>query len=309
MDSLTLDQIKVFLAIVDEGSFPKAAKQLNRAQSAITYAVRKLEADAGVPLFDRSGYRSVLTPAGRALLIRARRIAEATTAFRDQARSLASGLEPELTIVLDSMFPMTQAVKALRAFTGRFPTVPPRVYVQSLGAAAQLVIDGTCMLGLLPSVVAELTPLKSAPLLTIDLVPVVAPCHPLASIAGPIGADELHRHIQLVLTDSSSITGSKDHGVLSSRTWRLADMGAKRAMLVAGLGWGSMPAHLIADDLATGRLKLIHVDGFDAPTAKLVLCVAHMGDRGLGPAGQWILENLRAMMDEATDEETAPCVA
>ena len=68
MDALTLDQIRVFLSVVDEGSFPKAAKSLQRAQSAVTYAIRKLEAEIGVPLFDRSAYRSVLTPAGRALL-------------------------------------------------------------------------------------------------------------------------------------------------------------------------------------------------------------------------------------------------
>ena len=72
MDALTLDQVRVFLSVVDEGSFPKAAKSLQRAQSAVTYAIRKLEAEIGVPLFDRSAYRSVLTPAGRALLTRAR---------------------------------------------------------------------------------------------------------------------------------------------------------------------------------------------------------------------------------------------
>jgi DNA-binding transcriptional LysR family regulator len=70
MDALTFDQIRVFLSVVDQGSFPKAAKSLKRAQSAVTYAIRKLEAEIGVQLFDRSGYRSVLTPAGRALLTR-----------------------------------------------------------------------------------------------------------------------------------------------------------------------------------------------------------------------------------------------
>src|SRR5246127_275795 len=139
MDALTLDQIRVFLSVVDEGSFPKAAKSLRRAQSAVTYAIRKLEAETGVPLFDRSGYRSVLTPAGRALLVRARRIAEEAVAFRDQARGLASGLEPELCIVLDALYPMPQMFDALRAFTEEFPTVPPRLLVASLGEAANLV--------------------------------------------------------------------------------------------------------------------------------------------------------------------------
>src|SRR6202142_1116832 len=102
MDALTLDQIRVFLSVVDEGSFPKAAKSLHRAQSAVTYAIRKLEAEIGVPLFDRSAYRSVLTPAGRGLLTRARRIAEEAGAFREEARGLARGLEAELSIVLDA---------------------------------------------------------------------------------------------------------------------------------------------------------------------------------------------------------------
>jgi DNA-binding transcriptional LysR family regulator len=184
IDSLTLDQIRIFLAVADTGSFSKAAKQLNRAQSAVTYGIQKLEAQFGIALFDRTAYRPALTEAGRALLPRARRIAEETNAFRDTARSLASGLEAELTIVLDSMFPLRAVVEALRAFTAKFPTVTPRIYVQSLGAAAELVLDGTCMIGLLPLYFSDMALLKRFPLLTVDLIPVAAPDHPLAALDG-----------------------------------------------------------------------------------------------------------------------------
>ena len=237
MDALTLDQIRVFLSVVDEGSFPKAAKSLQRAQSAVTYAIRKLEAEIGVPLFDRSAYRSVLTPAGRALLSRARRIAEEAGAFREQARGLPRGLEAELSIVLDAFYPMAPIFDALRAFTEQFPTVPPRLYVASLGAAANLVTDGKCAIGLLPSNVAELAALKLTPITTIDVCPVVSPSHPLASVQGIIEPQVLRQHVQLVLTDASTLTAAVDWGVLSSRTWRLADLGAKKSMLLAGLGW------------------------------------------------------------------------
>src|ERR1700716_757598 len=202
-DSLTLDQIRIFLVVADTGSFSKAAKQLNRAQSAVTYGIQKLEAQFGISLFDRTAYRPALTEAGRALLPRARRIAEETNAFRDTARSLASGLEAELTIVLDSMFPMRAVVEALRAFTAKFPTVPPRIYVQSLGAAAELVLDGTCMIGLLPLIFSDVALLKRFPLFTINLIPVVAPTHPLAPIDGPFDTQTLYEHVQLVLTDRS----------------------------------------------------------------------------------------------------------
>jgi len=103
MTPLTLDQIQVFLAVVDEGSFAKAATRLNRARSAVTYAIQKLEAQIGFPLFDRTAYRPVLSEAGRTLLWRARRISEEAGAFQQSAQSLASGLEAELTIVMDSM--------------------------------------------------------------------------------------------------------------------------------------------------------------------------------------------------------------
>src|ERR1700704_2391461 len=300
LDSLTLDQIRIFLAVNDTGSFSKAAKQLNRAQSAVTYGIQKLEAQFGVSLFDRAAYRPALTEAGRALLPRARRIAEETNAFRDTARSLASGLEAELTIVLDSMFPMPAVVEALRAFTAKFPTVPPRIYVQPLGAAAELVLDGTCMIGLLPLIFSDIALLKRFPLLTIDLIPVVAPTHPLASIDGPIDTQTLYEHVQLVLTDRSDLTAGRDYGVLSGRTWRLADLGAKQSMLLAGVGWGNMPSHLIQNDAAQGRLKVIRPVEFDARIAQLGMCGTHLTDHRLGPAGQWMIEHLSAAVGSQT---------
>ena len=125
MDSLTLDQIQILLTVVDQGSFSKAAKKLNRAQSAVTYGIQKLERQIGIPLFDRTAYRPALTEAGRTLLLRARRIAEEANAFRDAARSLASGLEAELTIVLDSMFPMSPVNRRPNLTLDRPPILTP----------------------------------------------------------------------------------------------------------------------------------------------------------------------------------------
>src|SRR3712207_2284264 len=107
MDALSLDQFQVFAAVVDEGSFSAAARRLNRAQSAVTYAIQKLEEQSGAELFDRSAYRPALTEAGRALLPRVRRILEEVDAFRTQARGISGGLEPELSMVVDAMFPMS----------------------------------------------------------------------------------------------------------------------------------------------------------------------------------------------------------
>nr|WP_245305794.1 LysR substrate-binding domain-containing protein [Rhizobium leguminosarum] len=144
---------------------------------------------------------------------------------------------------------MPPVVEALRALTKQFPTVPPRVYVQSLGSAAERVLDGTCMIGLMQLVFTDMALLKRFPLLTVGLVPVAAPGHPLAMIDGPIDTHVLHDHVQLVLTDRLTLTAGRDYGVLSVHTWRLADLGAKHSMLLAGLGWGNMPLHLVEADI------------------------------------------------------------
>jgi DNA-binding transcriptional LysR family regulator len=147
---------------------------------------------------------------------------------------------------------------------------------------------------LLPLFFSDVVGLKRFPLLTVELIPVVAPDHPLAEIQGPIDTHNLHQHVQLVLTDRSSLTAGRDYGVLSGRAWRVADLGAKHSMLLAGLGWGNMPSHLVQNDVAEGRLRVIRPMEFDPRDAQLVMCGAYLADHRLGPAGQWMIEHLSA---------------
>ncbi len=148
------------------------------------------------------------------------------------------------------------------------------------------------MIGLLNLIFSDIAVFKSFPLLTLDQIPVVAPGHPLAAIEGPIATHVLHQHVQLVLTDRSALTAGRDYGVLSGRTWRLADLGAKQSMLLAGLGWGNMPTHLVEEDVARERLKVIQPEEFDARVAQIVMGCVSLADHRLGPAGQWMIRHL-----------------
>ncbi len=294
MDALSLDQFRVFDVVVETGSFSAAARKLNRAQSAITYTVQKLEEQVGAELFDRSGYRPVLSEAGQALLPRVRRILEEVDGFRLQAHGIAGGLEPELSLVVDSMFPMAALTGALAGFQDRFPSVRTRVHVETLGAAVQALLDGAVDLGLLTEFASGFAELERTAVGEIELVPVAAPAHPLASVEGVLEPDALRDHNQLVLTDRSALTAGKDYGVAALRTWRIADLGAKHAMLLAGLGWGSMPLHMVADDLEAGRLVRLRLASWDgsARMPRMPTVVAHRRDRPLGPAGRWLLAQL-----------------
>ena len=292
-DGLTLDQMQVFLAVVESGSFSAAARRLNRAQSAITYAVQKLEEQFDIELFDRSTYRPTLTAAGQGLLPRARRIANEVGAFRVQARGLAAGIESEVSIALDGLFPMERFVCGIRRFKLAFPSVSPRVLVENLGAATSLVLNGNALLGLLSPAASDTPALVRHSAGPVRLIPVAAPDHPLGQLTGEIPVEVVSDHVQLVLTDSSPILAGRDFGVISPQTWRLGDLSAKHAMLLAGLGWGGMPEHMVAEDLEAGRLVQIHPSGLEGPRA-ITMYVSHRLGASLGPAARWLLEEFRA---------------
>jgi DNA-binding transcriptional LysR family regulator len=297
MDAITLDQMQVFVVVADEGSFSAAARRLGRAQSAVTYAVQKLEEQIGADLFDRSAYRPTLSEAGVALLPRARRVLEDVAGFRTVAHAIAGGLEAEVSLVVDSMFPMCRLVEVLADLQRAFPTVVPRLYVESLGAAPQMVIDGHADLGVVfDFATVPVDVLEHRFVADIELVAVCAPEHPLAMVAGPLSHETVRDHPQLVLTDRSPLTAGRDKGVFATHTWRLADLGAKHALLLAGLGWGSMPRHMVETDLAEGRLVALLVEDWDLGRGppRLPVLAARRKDRVLGPAGRWLWERLVA---------------
>ena len=293
MDAISLDQLRVFRQVVESGSFSAAARDLHRAQSAVTYAIQKLEDQVGAQVFDRSGYRPVLSDAGRALMPRAVRILEELAAFNTHARAIAGGLEAEVAIVVDPSYPTPPLTEALHAFQRSYPAVQLRVFVESLGATAQAVIDGTADLGLAMEFAATLPELTTTPVGELELLPVAAPGHPLGRIKGRIPLEAARHELQLVLSDRSSLTRGRDFSVISPRTWRLADQGARHEMLRAGLGWGSMPMHMIEEDLERGRLVRLDIrwpDGSRPPRPSIVLI--RRKDKALGPAGAWLGEEL-----------------
>ena len=294
LDGVSLDQLRTFIAAADEGSFSAAGRRLNRAQSVVSQTLANLEAQLGVSLFDRAGRLPVLTPAGKVLLPEARVVAGGMDLFKAQARGLAGGLEPELSVVIDVMFPIKALTCAVVDFQAEFPSTPLRLYVEALGAVIALVTEGRAAIGVvgsLPLIPAHFTRER---LLAITMHNVAAPGHPLAAFKGPIPTRVLAEHTQLVLTDRSELSKGRDFNVLSQKTWRLADLGAKHAFLLAGLGWGGMPFEAIEADMAAGRLVELEIE--DSPSAQAVmpLSAVYPTDAPPGPAGRWLIDRLKA---------------
>ncbi len=289
--TLTLDQLRIPVAIADTGSFSAAGRALGRAQSAISQSIAGLEAVQGVTIFNRSGYRPTLTHAGRTLVAQARLVLSSAARFEAVAGGIRGGLEPELRLAVDPLVPSDRLTDALRELRSRFPDLPVAFSTEGLGGALRrLRLDTTdlaiCLL--LPAVPGDIL---ARPILQMAMKAVAAPVHPLARIDGPLTRDDLAPYIQLVLSDPSGDTDA-NYGLLSERRWRFVDLGRRLDFLHAGLGWCRMPDHMIEASLSDGRLVALDLAEDDPQAGNLVIHAAHRFDRTPGPAGRWLLERL-----------------
>ncbi|MDQ0395028.1 LysR family transcriptional regulator [Labrys monachus] len=287
----TLDQLQVFLAIVDAGSFAAAARRLGRATSVVSYTIANLEAQLGLELFDRDSTRKpALTEAGRAILGDTRTITMRLGDLVAKAKGLHAGLEAEVALVVDVMLPPCSLVQVLDAFQIEFPTVALRLYVEALGAVTQHVLDGIANVGICGPVEFQHVELRRSQVGAVRLIPVAAPSHPLSRM-GEEADMHVRDHIQLVLTDRSSLTRGQDFQVMAMKTWRLADLGAKYALLKAGIGWGSMPEEMVRDDIENGRLVRLAVTAWDNAIYRLQSI--YRTNSPPGPAARWLLDRLK----------------
>jgi DNA-binding transcriptional LysR family regulator len=293
LDGVSLDQLKAFIAAVDEGSFSAGARRLRRAQSAVSELVSNLEAQIGVVLFDRSERYPKLTPAGVVLVADARTVLGNVDLLKARAKGISGGLESELSAVVDVLFPIEAIAESAKEFRDRFPRTPLRLYVEALGGAYKPVLDGRCSLGIVGSLPVAPDSVTLERLQAVDMIMVAAREHPLAMFKGVIPKTELAKHVQLVLTDRSELTQGREFGVMSPVTWRLGDLFAKHAFLLKGLGWGGMPLHAVKQDLVQGRLAKLSIEDLPEEGLILPMSAVYLTAKPPGPAGRWLIERLR----------------
>ena len=301
LDGVSLDQLRTFIAAVDEGSFSAAARKLNRVQSAVSGWIGSLEDQIGVVLFDRSGRFPKLTPEGVLLLADARNIVSGVDTLKARAKLMASGFESELSVVVDVFFPTAVVSTAAKAFAIQFPLTPLRLFVEGLGAAYQPVLDGRCTLGILATLPLTFPSLVSERLGEVPMVFVAAASHPLAGLGSRITRREAAKYVQLVLTDRSDLMAGHDYGVMSPSTWRLADLSTKHAFIKDCVGWGGMPLHMVEEDIAAGTMVVLDLRDIPQTGFALTMSAYHRPSEPPGPAGRWFIDHLKASWEQQTN--------
>jgi DNA-binding transcriptional LysR family regulator len=320
LEPVTLDQLRILMAIAETGSFSAAARRLSRAQSAVSHAVLALETALGVALFDRTGRAPKLTEAGRILLGDAKAVVSRAEELRARAQSMGQGIEPELSLAVDVMFPTDVIIESLRALQSAFPSLPVTLHTEGVDTVDVRVREGTALLGISPETerLAD-DGLERRFLSEITLVSVVAAEHPLAKYPGPIPIKELERHVQLVLSERNWLVAraqgkpisSVFRGVISPHAWRFVDLGTRYRFLRAGFGFCNMPLHMVAEDIAAGRLKRIVIESWGKPAFPVPYYLVLRRGREPGRAVCWLMQHLQqrfpaAARTEAVAEHGSP---
>ncbi|MBO4228582.1 LysR family transcriptional regulator [Bradyrhizobium neotropicale] len=286
--ALSLDQLQVLLTVVETGSFAAAGRKLNRATSAISYAIDTLEHQLGIQLFDRgSTRRPQLTHAGEAVVAEARAVMLGADMLRARVKGLVEGLEAEVSLAIDQMVPPQQLAEILSAFHREFPTVPLRMNSETMGGVERILQSGHCGIGIGGLLHMSGDGFTSVRIDGVRIIPVARPDHPLARARSKAGA--AREHLQIVLTDSGQ-TDTRTYSVVAGSIWRVGDLSWKRALLLAGVGWGGMPEPMVREDLQAGRLTHLRLSEFRG--SQYPLQIVYKNDSPPGPAASWLIERI-----------------
>jgi DNA-binding transcriptional LysR family regulator len=277
----TLEQWAVLAAVVTEGSFAQAALTLNRSQSAVSYAVARLQESLGLPLLVVEGRKSVLTPHGHTLLTRARTLLRDLDTLERLAGSLKQGWEPELRLVVDAAFPRPRLLGIIAELQQSCPSTQIQLADVVLSGAEDAITGGT----------ADVVVTSRVPpgflgdwLLDVRFIAVARPDHALFDLGREITTDDLVRHVQAVIRDSGAVHPRDEGWLGAERRFTVSSMEASLATLMAGLAYAWLPEHLLADRLHDGSLRRLPLAIGSARNVSLHI-VAVRPDL-LGPAGR-----------------------
>ncbi|MGB0749273.1 MAG: LysR family transcriptional regulator [Magnetospiraceae bacterium] len=295
-----IEHLRVFLSVVDSGSLNAAARRLNKAPATVSYAVNTLESQLGVTLLDRDGHTVSPTETGSALIRDSRNLLADAARISAKAKSFASGIEPEIRIAVDDMFPTPPLERALRIVAEACPHVRVHIIRESLSDVWKAVSTGQAVLGLGMTVTNQFTRfgLDFRTVAPIAFVPVCGSSYLLAYEPTPVSQRALAQARQIVVWSRGAADSSEEAGVHSNTTWRVSDLSEKRALIEQGFGWGYLPNHMVSAGLAQGRLVKLDLTFYE-DTSRLALCLGWAPTRAPGPAGMMLVENLMASLKNA----------
>jgi DNA-binding transcriptional LysR family regulator len=289
---ISLEQWRSLLAVVDAGGYAQAASALHKSQSAVTYAVQKMESLLGVKIFEVIGRKAHLTSTGEVLYRRAKALLEEAGALESAAGSLAAGWEPELRLAVEIVFPTWLLLQCLARFAGERPETRIELYETVLSGTEESLLGrrvDLAIVSVMPSGFA------GDPLMRVRFIAAAHPDHPLHRLDRELTLQDLRKHRHLVIRDS----GSQRRGgtwLGAEQIWTVSQKATSIHAATMGLGFAWFPEDTIRSELASGALKALPLREGGERWADLYLVFA---DRDYaGPGALRLAEIIRGLVAE-----------
>jgi len=287
---MTLDQLKSLQAIVEGGSLRVAAEKLHRSQPTISVAIKNLEGELGLKLFDRDQYRNTLTTQGQALYEKAKLVLEQAQSLKSLAEQLASGEELEVGIAYTSAMPVSPIISTIKQCKKEFPSTRLEIYSVNGMGPLDLLNDGQVSLLIIPWIQNHEN-LESMHFLSLRFAPVIAADSALLQEYDVVPKAVMKTYPQVLISEPTAARPT--YGALEGGDqWRANEYQTNKEIIMQGMGWGYLPEHLIKDELEKGILARIKVEGeIEPPTIEFR--IARLESEPVGPVAQRLWELFR----------------
>jgi DNA-binding transcriptional LysR family regulator len=273
-----LEQWRTLIAVVDAGGYAQAAEALHKSQSAVTYAVQKLEAVLDVKAFEMQGRKAVLTPTGQLLYRRARALLDEAGGLEKAARSLAAGWEPEIRVAVEVLFPTWLILECLDRFGAEAPDTHIELIESVISGTQEALVSGFAQL----AIAGRIPPgFSGDALIRLRLVPAASPQHPLHQLRRKVTLKDLRAHRQLVVRETGQTREARTL-VEATQRWTVSNMSTSIIAARAGYGYAWLPEYKIRDELAAGTLRALPLREGGERFAELYLVYADRDAAGPG---------------------------
>ena len=251
---ITLEQWRALQAVVEEGSYARAAEALHKSQSTVTYAVQQIQRLLDVKAFEIRGRKAVLTQAGQVLYRRARTLLEEAEALERGAAQMAEDWQPEIRIAVEIIFPTWLLLECLAQFAAERPETRIEVYETVRSGTLEMLSEGR-----VDFAIGDAAGTASVPLIPVRFVPVAHPDHPLHHLGREVTERDLKRHRRIFIRDTGSQRQTEVSGV--ELRWTVSHKATSIRAVSLGLAFAWLPEETILPELRAGVLKVLPLKG------------------------------------------------
>lgn len=289
---MTLDQLIAFNAIVKAGSFRGAALAIRISQPAISIAIKKLEEELSLTLFARDRYRATLTPSGKAFYEKTQIFLNDGEALKKFGKTLGSGVEPEIRIAVEVTNPLPTILEHLKTFFDNHPHTQLILQINNVGGSLALLLEGKVDFAFTPELPKNSEKLRHIDSIKTGLVEMI-PVHHRTLFAKnkTLTEADLQQKNQIIVSAGESQATTKSYGILpEGKKWIVSDFMVKKAIIMAGLGWGGLPDYMIQEELKKKSLLPV---GKQIQTATFKTYGLRKNDTHHGPVATKLWEYLK----------------